>query len=208
MMIRRLIFAVMASLVIAACANAPATAVITIPAPHTAVALPTAPPPIAAAPNPATTPVAPLAVDTEYLTMQKAAQIMSCNADIITANDTYSFICIAADGHSTDVQLSRYAIPAEARAAFDAARGATATQCFHNYLAAEWQNDEQPADTAQPLRHRFYAWQAGTWYVKAHAFDIDGQPVTVSPAELSEAIYQSADYNGFLPAIEEGGGCQ
>lgn len=201
-MIRRLIFAAIPSLVIAACAGAPAATVITVSAPHTAVALPTAPPPAVA------TAIAPLAVDTEYLTMQKAAQIMSCNADIITANDTYSFICIAADGHSTDVQLSRYAAPAEARAAFDAARGATATQCFHNYLAAEWQNDEQPADTAQPLRHRFYAWQAGTWHVKAHAFDVDGQPATLSPADLSEAIYQSADYNGFLPAIEEGGGCK
>ncbi len=208
-MIKPLIFAMITSLVIAACGGAPATIVITVPAPHTAVALPTAPPPTAAAPNPGTaTVVAPLAVDTEYLTMQKAAQIMSCNADIITANDTYSFICIAANGHSTDVQLSRYATPAEARAAFDAARGATPTQCFHNYLAAEWQNDEQPTDTAQPLRHRFYAWQAGTWYVKAHAFDVDGQPATLSPADLSEAIYQSADYNGFLPAIEEGGGCK
>ncbi len=62
-MIKPLIFAMITSLVIAACGGAPATIVITVPAPHTAVALPTAPPPTAAAPNPGTaTVVAPLAV--------------------------------------------------------------------------------------------------------------------------------------------------
>lgn len=133
--------------------------------------------------------------------MQQASQILECVPATAVAADTFGFYCEAGAGHGTAAQLTRYADEAAARAAFDAERASNPVYCFHGFPAATW---EQSADVG---KHRLHAWQAGNWLVVTDAFDDTGIPSAPAPLDVSEAIYAAADFNGFLPAVAEGGEC-
>ncbi|MBM4423264.1 MAG: hypothetical protein FJ030_07710 [Chloroflexi bacterium] len=167
-----------------------------------ACASPATPPPTAAAPEAIATPAPQeVSADVELLVMQQASQILGCAPANAPAAGTFGFFCEAGAGHGTAATLTRHADESTARAAFDSQRAGNPLYCFHGFPAATW---EQSADVG---KHRLHAWVAGNWLIVADAFDDTDIITALAPFDVSEAIFNVADINGYLPAVTEGGEC-
>jgi hypothetical protein len=99
------------------------------------------------------------------------------------------------------VEIRRLRDEAEARAAFEKARGNNPVERFHGYLAATWQYDENPTNAGFPMRHRQHAWQADRWLVVAGAFDDTHYAIAPEPKEVSEIVYQEASARCLFPGV-------
>lgn len=200
-----------ASVILALAALGCLILVIGIAAAARSVVLRATPTPIPAASQPParsiTSTATPIFTQTEMFVLQQAAQrvccgnSLPCNQQFYARETRYSFGCWAAAGHSVSVEIERLRDEAEARAAFEKARGNNPVERFHGYAAAVWQYDENPTNPGFPMRHRKHAWQADRWLIIASSFDDTHYAIAPEPKEVSEAVYQAAVARCLFPGM-------
>ncbi len=125
------------------------------------------------------------------------ASAASAGLQFSLAGPVYSFYCAPAAGHGTGALLRRFANPAAAQAAFDAARAGRAVQGFHGHPLCAWAEDD-PSLPGGREEHQVWLWQAEAWLVEVRAFDDTPYPIAPDPRTVSEALYAAAVAQGLF----------
>lgn len=143
--------------------------------------------------------------DTEVSVLQQVVAKLQCfgPTPINTSGTTYSFLCMAAAGHSNDVSITRYATPSEAYATFVSLNGEPRER-FGCYNANSWVYYEDPVN--QTFRHRYHIWVVENWLVRVHAFDDTYYDISYAPLIVSRYVVRAAQrtlfsacYSVYLP---------
>lgn len=138
------------------------------------------------------------ATDTEIVVAQQAAYDLGCFPPIALDDVTYSFGCVAAAGHSFDVQIERFADDDAALATFNAGQGTLPLEPFRCYPAYAWLYEQE----TMPQWQGWHRWLAERWIITTHSVDDTGIPVAPAPVAVSEAIYRAAVRNTLFPACD------